>query len=217
VVRIPNLTGSLVVAVKFTYRQIVLLVLLSLSFWLVSFFLVPVGAAIIALFETIRTVPEEHRSDLSRLKTYFRSVQRNLVVGLPLSALMVVPPVATVLYFNLAFTQLSGYLFLAGLLCAYVSLVVFFLVFRAANARSLEETLSVKAALWRAIDVSSSHPHFAVLHSCLIVATATLTIVLPPFVLLLFPGFVAVLEIVMYEEASKAEEAPIRRYLNTIR
>lgn len=215
--RVPNLTGSLVIAVKFTYRQIVLLVLLSLSFWLVSVFLVPAGAAVIALFETIRTVPEENRSDLSRLKTYFRSVRRNLIAGLALSVLMVIPPAATFLYFNLAFAQLSGYLFLAGLLCAYVSLVVFFLVFRAANARSLDETLGVKAAFRRAFDVSSTHPHFAVLHSCLIVATATLSIVLPPFVLLLFPGFVAVLEIVMYEEASKAEESPIRRYLNTIR
>jgi hypothetical protein len=56
-VRVPNLTGSLIVAVKFTYRQIVLLVLLSLSFWLVSVFLIPIGAAVIALFETIRIVP----------------------------------------------------------------------------------------------------------------------------------------------------------------
>ncbi|MCH7661646.1 MAG: DUF624 domain-containing protein [Euryarchaeota archaeon] len=215
--RVPNLTGSLIVAVKFTYRQIVLLVLLSLSFWLVSVFLIPIGAAVIALFETIRTVPEENRSDLSRLKTYFRSVRRNLVAGLPLSVLMIVPPVATLLYFNLAFTQLSSYLFLAGLLCAYVSLVMFFLVFRAANVRSLDENLGTKTTFRRAFDVSNAHPHFAVLHSCLIVATATLTIVLPPFILLLFPGFVAVLEIVMYEEASKAEESPLRRYLNTIR
>lgn len=215
--RVPNLTGSLVIAVKFTYRQIVLLVLLSLSFWLVSVFLVPAGAAVIALFETIRTVPEENRSDLSRLKTYFRSVRRNLIAGLALSVLMVIPPAATFLYFNLAFAQLSGYLFLAGLLCAYVSLVMFFLVFRAANVRSLDENLGTKTTFRRAFDVSNAHPHFAVLHSCLIVATATLTIVLPPFILLLFPGFVAVLEIVMYEEASKAEESPIRRYLNTIR
>lgn len=214
--RIPDLTGSLVVAVKFTYRQIVLLVLCSLAFSLLSVLLIPAGAAVIALFETIRTVPDEHRSDLSRLKTYFRSVRRNLVAGLPLSVLLVVPPLATLLYLNLALAELSGYLLLAGLLCAYVSLVAFFLVFRVANVRSLDPELGTRTAFRRAVDVSSAHPHFAVLHSCLIVATATLTVVLPPFVFLLFPGFVAVLEIAMYEEAAEAEESPIRRYLNTV-
>ncbi|MEM4781084.1 MAG: DUF624 domain-containing protein [Halalkalicoccus sp.] len=213
--RIPDLTGSLVVAVKFTYRQIVLLASLSLAFSLLSVLLVPAGAAVLALFETIRTVPEDHRSDLARLKSYFRSVRRNLVSGLPLSVLLVVPPLATLLYFDLALARLSGYLFLAGLLCAYLSLVAFFLVFRVANVRSLDRGLGTKAAFRRALDVSSAHPHFAVLHSCLVVAAATLTVVLPPFVFLLFPGFVAVLEIVMYEEAAETEESPLRKYLST--
>ncbi|WP_122088691.1 DUF624 domain-containing protein [Halalkalicoccus subterraneus] len=213
--RIPNLTGSLVVAVKFTYRQIVLLVLLSLAFSLLSVLLVPAGAAVLALFETIRIVPEDHRSDLARLKTYLRSVRRNLVSGLSLSVLLVVPPIATLLYINLALAELSGYLFLAGLVCAYLSLVAFFLVFRVANVRSLEPEIGTNAAFRRAVDVSSAHPHFAVLHSCLIVAAATLTVVLPPFVFLLFPGFVAVLEIVMYEQAAETQESPIRQYLST--
>lgn len=173
--------------------------------------------AVLALFETIRTVPEEHRSDLSFLMEYFRSVRRNLVSGLPLSMLMIVPPTATLLYLNLALMQTSGYFLLAGFLSAYVTLVVFFLVFRVANVRSFEEQSNTRTAFRRAIDVSSAHPHFSVLHACLIVATAALTIVLPPFILLLFPGFTAVLEIVLYEEASKAEESPIRRYLRAIR
>lgn len=215
--RVPDLTGSLVVAVKFTYRQIVLLVLLSLAFWLVSVLLVTAGAAVIALFETIRVVPEEHRSELSLLKEYFRSVRRNLVAGLPLSVLVVIPPIATLLYLDLALAETSGPLLIAGLLSAYVTLVAFFLAFRVANVRSLDGRSNGRAAFRRAIDVSSTHPHFSVLHSCLIVAAASLTIVLPPFVLLLFPGFVAVLEIVMFEEASNAEESPIRRYLRTVR
>lgn len=214
--RIPNLTGSLVVAVKFTYRQIGLLVLLSLAFSVLSLLLAPAGAAVLALFETIRTVPEDHRSDLSRLRSYFHSVRRNLVAGLPLSLLLVVPPLATLLYVNLALAELSGYLLLAGLLCAYLSLVAFFLAFRVANVRSLELGIGTNAAFRRAVDVSSAHPHFAVLHSCLIVAAATLTVVLPPFVFLLFPGFVAVLEIAMYEEAAETEESPLRRYLSTV-
>lgn len=214
--RVPDLTGSLVVAVKFTYRQIVLLVLLSIAFWLVSTLLVPAGAAVIALFETIRIVPEEHRSDLSLLKEYVRSVGRNLVPGLALSVPLVVPPIATLLYLDLALTETSGYLLIAGLLSAYVSLVAFFLVFRTANVRSLEGR-ETRAAFRRALDVSRDHPHFTVLHACLIVAAASLTIVLPPFVVLLFPGFVAVLEVVFYEEASHAEESPVRRYLRTIR
>lgn len=214
--RIPDLTGSLVVAVKFTYRQIVLLVLCSLAFPLLSVLLLPAGAAVLALFETIRTVPEDHRSDLSRLRTYFRSVRRNLVAGLPLSVLLIIPPAAALLYFNLALAELSGYLFLAGVVCAYLSIVALFLVFRVANVRSLAPEAGTKAAFRRAVGVSSAHPHFAVLHSCLIVAAATLTVVLPPFVFLLFPGFVAVLEIAMYEEVAETEESPLRRYLSTI-
>lgn len=214
--RVPDLTGSLVVAVKFTYRQIVLLVLLSITFWLVFALLVPAGAAVLALFETIRIVPEEHRSDLSFLREYVRSVRRNLVPGLALSVPLVVPPIATLLYLALAFTGTSGYLLIAGLLSAYVSLGAFFLVFRTANVRSLEGR-ETRAAFRQALDVSRDHPHFTVLHVCLIVAAASLTIVLPPFVVLLFPGFVAVLEVVFYEEASHAEESPVRRYLRTIR
>lgn len=214
--RVPDLTGSLVVAVKFTYRQIVLLVLLSIAFWLGFALLVPAGAAAIALFETIRAVPEEHRSDLSFLREYVRSVRRNLVPGLVLSVPLVVPPVATLLYLGLAFAETSGYLLVAGLLSAYVTLVAFFLAFRTANVRSLEGR-ETRAAFRRALDVSRDHPHVAVLHACLIVAAASLTVVLPPFIVLLFPGFVAVLEVVLYEEASHAEESPIRRYLRTIR
>jgi uncharacterized membrane protein YesL len=215
--RVPDLTGSLGVVVKFTYRQIVLLVLLSLAFWLVSIPLLTAGSATVALFETIRVVPEERRSELSLLKEYFRSVRRNLAWGLPISVLVVVPPIATLLYFDLALAESSGPLLLAGLLSAYVTLVALFLALRVANVRSLEGPSSRRAAFRRAIDVSSTHPHFSVLHTCLIVAAASLTIVLPPFVLLLFPGFVAVMEIVMFEEASNAEESPIRRYLRTVR
>lgn len=214
--RVPDLTGSLVVAVKFTYRQIVLLVLLSLAFWLGFVLLVPAGAAVIALFETIRVVPEEHRSDLFFLREYVRSVGRNLGPGLTLSVPLVVPPIATLLYLALALAETSGYLLLAGLLSAYVSLVAFFLVLRTANVRSLEGR-ETGAAFRRALDVSRDHPHFMVLHVCLIVAAASLTVVLPPFIVLLFPGFVAVMEILMFEEASHAEESPVRRYLRTIR
>lgn len=213
--RIPNLTGSLVTAMKFTYRQIVLLVLLSLSFWLVSAFVVTIGAAMIALFRTIRRVPEEHRSDFGFLKAYFRDVRRSLRAGLPLSALAVGVPLATLLHFGIALSERSGYFLLAGLLGIYATLLVLVFTFRVANVLAADLEQDSLTAFGRAIEASRAYPYFFVLQSCLFVGLLALSIVLPPFILMLFPGVAAVVEILLYEEASDATESPIRHYLTT--
>lgn len=213
--RIPNLTGALVVTAKFTYRQIVLLVLLSVAFWLVSAFVVTIGAAMIAMFRTVRKVPEENRSDLGFLAEFVREVPRNVATGLPLTALVVGVPLATALYLSIGLAQRSQYFVLAGLLGIYITLIALLLAFRTANVLSFEEG-GVRAAVVRAIDVSSAHPHFSVLHACLVVGVLAVSVVLPAFVVLLFPGFVVVLEILLYEEASDSKDSPIRRYLSTL-
>lgn len=214
--RIPNLTGSLVTAAKFAYRQIVLLVLLSIAFWLVSAFVVTIGAAMIALFRTIRRVPEESRSDVGFLKAYFREVRHSLRPGLLLSVIAVAVPLATLLHFGIALAERSGYFLLAGLLGIYITLVMLVFTFRVANVLSFDLEQGTLSAASRAIDASRAYPYFFVLQSCLFVGLLALSIVLPPFILLLFPGVAAVVEILLYEEASDATESPIRRYLTTL-
>lgn len=214
--RIPNLTGSLVASAKFTYRQMVLLVLLSVTFWIVSVLVVTVGGAMIALFETVRRVPEENRSELSFLKTYVREVRRNFRTGLPLSVIAVGVPLATFMHLNIGITQQSGYYLPAGLLGIYITLVTLLLTLRTANVLSTDDTTSLKTAFTRAFDVSSDHPHFSVLHACVFVGLFVFSIVIPAFILFLFPGFVVVLEILLYEEATDSAESPIRRYLDTV-
>ncbi|MCU4975059.1 DUF624 domain-containing protein [Halobacteria archaeon AArc-m2/3/4] len=200
---------------KFLYYKITSIVLLSVAFWLVSLPLVTIGPALIALSETIRTVASDDLSELGALETFFRSVRRNLVSGLPLSAVLVLVPLGTIFYLQLALEGMSGYATLGTIIGIYLCFCCLFFSVRLASISVQHRSWGLSRSFEHAIDTTLDTLDVSVLSACLFAVVLVVSVLFPPLLLLLTPGFFVIFESVLYETIAGKEPSRYHEYLGT--
>ncbi|WP_117594529.1 hypothetical protein [Haloprofundus halophilus] len=195
-----------------TYSDLVTVVALSVAASLASLPLVTLGAALLALVETMTDVVEGEAagrrvSERARLAAFRESFRRNLRRGLPLSLLAIAVVATTYAYSTIALTVRQPAFLLGALAGLYAVVIVVVVLFRAASlvARAPEEPrteLSTTTALRDAAYHLLETPSFSVLQSCFAALLLGLCVSLGIAVVLLLPGWLALLEVVAFEETT---------------
>lgn len=212
----PSIRSAVVTATKFSYYELVSIVLLSVAFWIASAFVVTIGGALIALFETIGSIPETNESARDRLRSFARSVRDNFIVGLPLSALFLSTGVVTLLYFWIGLQHQEPSFVLGGLLGVYALLAALFLSLRIAHLMAVESS-SFSTAAVAGVTTAGRNYSFTTVHVCFLVVLLVVVVPLPLALFLLLPGYFAVLEALMHEEIVQPDRSDYRTYLRTRR
>ncbi|KTG09062.1 hypothetical protein AUR64_14770 [Haloprofundus marisrubri] len=201
-----------------TYSDLVTVVVLSVAASVASVPLVTLGAALLALVETMTDVVEGETtgqmvSERGRFAAFRKSFRRNLRRGLPLSLLAIGVVVTTYVYSTIALTIREPVFLLGALAGLYAVVVVVVVLFRAASlvARAPEPAggdsdassgLSATAALRDASYHLLETPSFSVLQCCFAALLLGLCVALGIAVVMLLPGWLALLEVVAFEETT---------------
>lgn len=228
------------------YSDLVTVAVVSLATTVAALPLVTAGAAVAAavgVFDRVFVAERsgERLSERERFRLYRRLLRRNLRRGLPLSVLLVGPPLATLWYLDASFAAESGPLFLGGLVGLYCIVAGLLWAFRAA---SLFAALDAGAGVGADADVDfnagdasgvdadvddplpggttvvmdAGHhlfaaPSFTVLHGAFLTGLVLLAAAFPVSIPLLLPGLLAVLEVVVFAERSgTGAETVVRAY-----
>lgn len=211
----PGLRSAVIVATKFSYREIVSIASLSVSFWLASVPLLTLGSALIALFDTVDSIPDMTETDRSRPRSFFSSVRRYFWIGIPLSVTLIATWMITGLYFWISITNRSLFFAIGGICGLYISLGVVFVSFRVSNVIATTGS-GLRVAVVESIESIQKNYSFAVLHLFLMTTLLFLSVVLPGALLVVFPGFLTVLEILMYREVVPHENPKYQDHLERL-
>ncbi|QRV17404.1 DUF624 domain-containing protein (plasmid) [Haloterrigena salifodinae] len=199
-----ELADSIATFVRVAYDELATVVVTSVLFVLTSLPIITVGAAIIALVETLTAVVagDSPRREVDRARQFVRSYRCNLRAGIPFSGVLIGVVASTYLYLILAIGQGSEFI-LGGLVGLYAIVVVVTLLFRAASilARLPEnERPNAVEALREAVRVSLFRLSYTILHlatvGVLLVAGGSVWISL----VILVPGLLAILEVIAFED-----------------
>lgn len=192
------------------YSDLVSIVILSVLASLAVIPLITIGAAIVALVETLTEtiageLAGEGVSERQRALRFVRAVRANLWRGLPLSALIVAVIGSTGVYLLIA-TAVGSTGFLLG---AAVGLyAVFCTIALSLRTASLlvrmpeEQTQSMFATVRDAAYHLLETPSFTVLAIVFMVVLVALSVTLRIAVVILLPGLLALLEVIVFEEMS---------------
>ncbi|MEY7848420.1 DUF624 domain-containing protein [Natrarchaeobius sp. A-rgal3] len=195
-----RLGPALSLAIKFTYYKITSVVVLSVAFWAVSLAVVTVGPAILALSETIRTLPSGNPSEREVLRTFLRSVRKNRRRGLPITALVVFVPLVTGAYLALALEGGSVPALLGAAVGVYLCLCSLFVSLRVATITVDHRSWGLRRSVGYLPETVGRAFDVAVLYTCLLALSVAVAVSFPPILVLLAPGFLVVFEGVLYDE-----------------
>lgn len=199
-----DLKASIAAFARVAYSDLVTIVTMSLLTVLFSLPLVTVGAALLALVETLTATvvdPDGPPHERDRIRLYVRSVRENLRPGLPFSALFLATFVTTLGYLLLASAWEDGLLLLGGFIGLYAIVIVTTWLLRAA-------TLVIRAdsgffdAMKEGAYIAFEHPSYTVLQLATAGGLLAFGIAFWIAIPLLIPGLLALLEIVSFEETA---------------
>ena len=215
-----NVRASGAAIARIFYRDLVTIVLLSLAWALAALPLITLGSATLALTETItRVITDRSENRLlgerERLQLFRESFRRNLRLGLPVSLL------SGGLLFGLwlhtqAYAVSGRWLFSASTVVGLYLLVVGTTwIFRAASLlvrMPADNQLGPVQALVDGAELAIQYPHYTGLQLLTVGGLLMLLSIKPVALPLLFPGTVATVEVIAFEEMVNRGAADIRQY-----
>lgn len=212
----PAIGSAFAAAAKFTYHEIVSIALLSLAFWAMAALIVPLGGALIGLFEAVRSLSRRDEAERGALRTFVRATRENVVTGLPVSALFALSVATTALYVAIGIGRGSPTFLLGGLVGVYGVLALTVVSFRVAHVAASERERGLRAAFRETRREIRGHYAVTVLHGCVIAACVVVCAIFPVLLFVLLPGFLAVLEALVREELTRPEQSAYRTYLEAV-
>ena len=191
----------LVVLAKVGYHEITTVIAISVVFWLFTLPVVTIGATLLALLDVMGDVYHDGspRTERGRVRRFAVSVRANLVRGLPLTVLVLFVFVNTVWYFAIVLSEPGSYYLVGGLVGVYALLVAFLFSFRLANV-AVRTGADWRSAARRAGTGWLRNPHFSVLQISVATIMILVSVAFPVALLLALPGWLALFELVSYEE-----------------
>lgn len=202
-----DLTGSIAAFGRVAYSDLVTIAIVSVLATVASIPLVTVGAAILALVETVTVVVTgEGRggptTERQRIRLFLDSFRSNLRRGLPYSLVFVGTVLATG-YYVLGATTGSGVFLIGSLLGLYALVIVVAWLLRIASltVRASDDLEFVEAARDGAY-LALEYPWYTALQLFTVGGILLVAFPFPPAYALVVPGLLAVLEVVAFEETS---------------
>lgn len=213
-----DLTGSVAAFSRIAYSDLLTLAIASVLATIVSLPLVSIGAAILALVETVTVVVTgEGRggptTERQRIRLFFESFRENLRRGLPYSVALLGTVVAAG-YYALGSTGGSGLFLIGALLGLYAIVIVLAWLLRIASVaiRSSDEPSFLEAAREGAY-IGLEYPWYTALQLVTVGVILLIAFPFPPAYVLLVPGLLALLEVVAFEEtAGRGAMSLVRAY-----
>ncbi|WP_254546647.1 YesL family protein [Halomarina pelagica] len=192
------------------YSDLVSIVVLSVLFSLVSLPLVTIGAATIALVETLTDVVSGELegggvSERDRVVHFLETFRANVRRGLPLSVLLLAVVVVTGIYSTIALAARDASFLLGAVVGLYATVIAAALCLRTASLlvrAPADRRPAMRAALHDAAYHLLETPSFSVLVLVFASVLIALCVALQVAVVLLLPGLLGLLEVVSFEETS---------------
>jgi len=198
------------------YGDLVTVVVTSALFVLVALPVVTVGAGVLALIETWTDVLTRRDtgappSERGRAGLFLASVRRNLVAGLPYSAVLAAVVGLTAVYYTLSVSQELAVFLLATLVGLYAVVIAIVWCLRAASFRVRSDPpLGARGSFHLAGQTFVDHPSFTVLVAAAVAGVLLAGSAAVVTVVLLVPGVLAIIEVVAFEEVAGDGAAAIR-------
>jgi uncharacterized membrane protein YesL len=213
-----DLTGSIAAFGRIAYSDLLTLAIVSVLATLASLPLATIGAALLALVETVTVVvtgegrggPTKERQ---RIRFFVESFRANLRRGLPYS-LVLLGTVLTAGYYVLGASGGSGLFLVGALLGLYAVVIVLAWLLRTASVtiRSTTDVSFVDAAREGAY-LGLEYPWYTALQLITVGTILLFAFPFPPAYVLLVPGLLALLEVVAFEEtAGRGAMSLVRAY-----
>lgn len=198
------------------YSDLVTVVVVSLLFWIGSLPIVTLGASLVAATETMRAVVDAQLDgrgfgERSRVAHFRAAYRANLRRGVLVSLVLVGIAAVTTWYAVVGTVQQRGVFLVAALVGLYGFTVVTLLSFHAADLRVAGGGLSLRDAFSVALQRAVAHPSFTVLETMFAVLVTVICVALGLTVVLVLPGFLALLTVVAGEETDGAGASTIVR------
>jgi hypothetical protein len=213
-----DLTGSVAAFGRIAYSDLLTLAIVSVLATLASLPLVTVGAAILALVETVTAVatgegrggPTKERQ---RVRLFVESFRANLRRGLPYSVALL-GTVLTAGYYVLGASGGSGLFLIGALLGLYAVVIVLAWLLRAASVTVRSTTdVSFVDAVHEGGYLGLEYPWYTALQLVTVGMILLFAFPFPPAYVLVVPGLLALLEVVAFEEtAGRGAMSLVRAY-----
>ncbi|MDG5819016.1 hypothetical protein [Natronococcus sp. A-GB7] len=213
-----DLAGSVAAFGRIAYSDLLTLAIVSVLATIASLPLVTVGAAIVALVDTVTAVvtgegrggPTKERQ---RIRLFLESFRANLRRGLPYSAVLL-GTIVVAGYYVLGAAEGSGLFLIGALLGLYAIVIVLAWLLRTASVavRSSDEPAFLDAAREGAY-IGLEYPWYTALQLVTVGGILLVAFPFPPAYALVVPGLLALLEVVTFEEtAGRGAMSLVRAY-----
>ena len=220
-----NVTASIAAFLRIAYRELSSIVLLNVAFVLASLPLVTVGAAVIALCETVTRMltdrpPRRATTERDRLRLFASSFREHVVAGVPYSACVIWVAISMISYVRLAAARSDGLFFVGALFGLYVFVILIVWLFRAASVvvRHPERSPGFRTAVFEGGHLALSAPYYSALQILSVGGLIVVTGIAGGIgIALLFPCLTAVVEVIAYEELTEGgADDLVNRYQSSV-
>lgn len=213
-----DLAGSIAAFGRIAYSDLMTLVIVSVLATILSLPLITIGAALLALVETITTVvtgegrggPTKERQ---RVRCFLESFRANLRYGVPYS-IVLAGTLVTAGYYALGSTSGSGLFLIGALLGLYVIVITLAWLLRTASiAIRASNSVSFIDAAREGAYLGLEYPWYTALQLVTVGGILLIVFLFPPAYVLLVPGLLALLEVITFEEtAGRGAMSLVRAY-----